>query len=80
MPTVLRESGFSFKIYTADHKPMHVHARYQGSEVLINLGSATESVSVRENRGLNEVQIRRAMRIASENQRFFIARWREIYE
>ncbi len=80
MPTVLRESGFQVVIYTNDHFPRHVHVKYQGREALINLGSEIEDVSFRENRGLNNNQLRRAIEIVKINKLFLIAKWREIYE
>ena len=79
MPTVLRESGFQVVIWTDDHLPMHVHVKYQGRQALINLGSETENVFLRENRGLNRSQLRQALEIVGRNQIFLIAKWREIY-
>ena len=46
MPTVLRESGFSVKIYTEDHAPMHVHVRHQNREAVILLGVETEGAAI----------------------------------
>jgi Domain of unknown function (DUF4160) len=80
MPTVLRESVFSVKIYTEDHAPMHVHVRHQNREAVILLGDDFEDVSIRENRGLNAVQLRRAVTIVKEHRQFLIGEWREIYE
>lgn len=80
MPTVLRESGFSVKIYTEDHAPMHVHVRHQNREAVILLGDEIADVSIRENRGLNAVQLRRAVNIVKEHRQFLIGEWREIYE
>lgn len=79
MPTVLRKNGFSFKIYTEDHAPMHVHVRYQNCEAIVLLGSEDEKVSIRENHGLNFAQLRRAVRITDEYQIYLISKWREIY-
>ncbi|MBA2736856.1 MAG: DUF4160 domain-containing protein [Pyrinomonadaceae bacterium] len=79
MPTVLRKNGFEFKVYTDDHEPMHVHARYQGREAVIYLGNENERVALRENRGLNRILVNRALRIAAEHQLFLIESWREIY-
>ncbi len=30
MPTVLREGGYQFIIFTSDHHPPHVHVRREG--------------------------------------------------
>ncbi len=80
MPTVLGKSGFSFKIYTEDHAPMHVHVRYQNREAVILLENENGEVSIRENRGLNSVRLRRALNIANDYQEFLIDKWKEIYE
>ena len=80
MPTIIRKSGFQVVIYTDDHLPMHVHIRYQGREAVVNLGTETESVVLRENRGLNRNQLRRAFEIVENNQLVLIAKWRELYD
>lgn len=54
MPTVLRESGFNFRIYTDDHEPSHVHVIKAGKEAVITLGSETIRPIVRENYGMNK--------------------------
>ena len=76
MPTVLRESGFNFKINTHDHAPMHVHVWHQGREVIVNFGG---QVAVRENYGLNRGELRRALSIVRQHQTFLQNCWREIH-
>ncbi len=76
MPTVFRESGFRFMIYTEDHAPMHVHAWYQGRQVIINFEG---NVAVRENYGLNHSELRRALSIVRQHQTFLQNYWREIH-
>ncbi|MBA2495147.1 MAG: DUF4160 domain-containing protein [Acidobacteria bacterium] len=76
MPTVLRKSGFSFKINIHDHEPMHVHVWKQGRQVLINF---EDTVSMRKNYGMNQNEIRQAINIVVENQEFLQVKWREIY-
>jgi hypothetical protein len=75
MPTILRQSGFSLIIYTKDHEPMHVHAWHQGNEAIIEFENG---VSLRENNGMNRTQIKRAMRIVTQNSELLIEKRREI--
>ena len=76
MPTVLREGGFNFKINTHDHEPMHIHAWYQGREVIINFEG---SVALRENNGLNRSELRQALSIVRRHRTFLQTCWREIH-
>ena len=80
MPTVLRKNGFSVRIYTQDHAPMHIHIRHQNSEAVVPLGDEIEGVFIRENRGLNAVQLRRAIDIMRMHREHLIGEWRKIYE
>ncbi|MBL8147442.1 MAG: DUF4160 domain-containing protein [Anaerolineae bacterium] len=38
MPTVLREGGYQFLMFTSDHPPAHVHVRREGklAKVMLN--------------------------------------------
>jgi hypothetical protein len=77
MPTVLRESGFAFMIYTDDHRPMHVHVWRQGREAVLEIENG---VHIRENYGLNRREMRTAVQIAEENVQLLIDGWRRIHE
>jgi len=79
MPTVLRDTGFEFRIYTNDHGPSHVHVVKAGNEVVINLGSATTRPMVRENFGMSTTNLRKAFLIVNQNQRFFLQEWRRLH-
>jgi len=79
MPTILRQSGFEFIIRTHDHLPPHIHVLHGGAEVLINLGLDDGLPSIREVRRMNIRNVSRALLIAIENNRIFLARWREIH-
>jgi DNA/RNA-binding domain of Phe-tRNA-synthetase-like protein len=76
MPTVLRKSGFRFRIYVDDHEPMHVHVWHQGAKAVIEI--ATKTVSVRENEGMNKNTLRRAISIAQENLELLRDEWNKI--
>lgn len=76
MPTVLRKSGFSFRIYADDHEPMHVHVWHQGAKAVIEI--ATIAVSVRENQGMDRNTLRRAISIAQESLELLRDEWNNI--
>jgi len=76
MPTILRESGFHFKINTDDHEPMHVHVWHQGNLLIVNFEAAIE---IRDNYGFNISEVRRAVAIIEENQAELQARWKGIH-
>ena len=76
MPTVIRQSGFSIMIYTDDHEPMHVHAWYQENYAIIEFEN---DVFLKENRGLNRSQVKRAIEIVNEHRDLLIESWRGIY-
>lgn len=76
MPTVLRQDGFSFMIYTRDHEPMHVHVWHQGNEAIIRFEN---EIVLLEVTGLTRQECRRAMSIVWDNRDFLIGKWKEIY-
>ena len=76
MPTVLRESGFDFKVNTDDHEPMHVHIWHQGNLLIV---SFDEDIEIRNNYGFNNNEARRAVRIVETNQLYLQGRWGEIH-
>ena len=77
MPTILRQNGFAFMIYTDDHNPMHVHVWYQGNESVLQFETA---IHIRENNGMNRRQLRAAVKIAEENLLLLQSEWTRIYE
>jgi hypothetical protein len=78
MPTIHREHGLRFAIYTDDHEPAHVHA----------IGDGEAKIAIRGADGLPELVYavrlsprdrRRAMDVVLERQEAFLARWAEIH-
>ncbi|HEX2093925.1 MAG TPA: DUF4160 domain-containing protein [Longimicrobiaceae bacterium] len=79
MPTIYRESGFAFRIYTDDHDPPHVHVRYAGERAKVRIGDEETPASV-EDAGIMRVpNLVRAVRIVDANWRLFLERWEEIH-
>lgn len=77
MPTVHREFGLRFAIYTDDHEPAHVHV----------LGDGKLKIAIRGDGGLPQMiyavgmkatDRRRAMDVVLQNQEAFLASWDEI--
>jgi hypothetical protein len=75
MPTVLRERGFEFRIFTSDHPPAHVHAFKAEAEVVIIL----TDLSVREAVGASEREISTGLEIATAHRAHLLAKWEEIH-
>jgi hypothetical protein len=79
MPTILRQNGFEFVIRTRDHLPPHVHVFLSGTEVVLNLGIDKKTPLIRELRGMQTRNIRRALEITVENNELFLAEWWRIH-
>lgn len=71
MPTVLRAQGFKLSFYAGDHDPPHVHVRYGGAEIIVDLGTG----QTRDNRGMKPPDIVRAVRIVEQHQDMLLAAW-----
>lgn len=80
MPVILRSEGFVFRIYTADHRPAHVHAFNGDGEAVMVLDGGDGLPCVREVAGMREPDVRRAYRIVEAHREEFLARWRRIHE
>lgn len=63
-------------IYTRDHAPAHVHVFYQGSEAIIEF---EEEITLRNNRGLNQSRLKKAMIIVHDNREILRQVWRDLY-
>lgn len=76
MPTVLRQGGYTFRIYLNDHPPAHVHVFKAENEARVTL----ETIEVVSNIGFNTRDIRRILEIAKEHQAILLAAWDEYHE
>jgi hypothetical protein len=75
MTTAHRDSGFVFRIWSNDHAPPHVHAWKAGKSVIINL----DRVEVRTNKGMNDADVVRAVRIVLGNREKMLQVWRDTH-
>ena len=79
MVTVLRAHGLRVVIFSNDHPPAHVHVFGDG-QAKINLLGADYAPELVWADAMSRGQVRRAMRIVTEQQAFLLARWKEIHE
>ena len=77
MPTALEMDGFRIVIYTNDHAPAHVHVVRGDGEAKINI--ASERVALVSAYGLKKTDIKRAVRIVSENRELLLQKWIETH-
>ena len=75
MPTILRQDGFEFRVWTNDHEPPHVHVFKAGGQVKIEIKTA-EAVAVWNMRARD---VRSAEMVVAENQELFFKAWRKIH-
>ena len=78
MVTVLRAQGLRVVIYLNDHDPAHVHVFGDG-EAKINLIGADGVPTLIWADGMNRGDVRRALRIVTDEQTALLARWEEIH-
>jgi hypothetical protein len=62
-------------IYTRDHSPAHIHIHKNGKSAKI----AINPVSLMENRGLSDKDLKIALEIVEENKLLFQTKWIEMY-
>ena len=78
MVTVHREGGMRIMIFGDDHEPAHVHVFGDGT-VKINLLGADGKPELVSADGITRGDIRKAVRIVSEQQSYLLMRWRDIH-
>jgi hypothetical protein len=75
MPTVHREDGLRFVIYSQDHPPPHVHVKQAGCELKIRLSDAT----ITRNDGFTARQQARIRDIVISRRREFEDAWHGLF-
>lgn len=78
MTVIHREHGLRFIIYVDDHEPAHVHVRGDG-DVKIDLGRLSGEPALIFSKGMSTADIRRAMRVVTEQRATFLEEWRQIH-
>ncbi|MEO9191558.1 MAG: DUF4160 domain-containing protein [Acetobacteraceae bacterium] len=79
MVTVHRARGLSIVIFVDDHEPAHVHVFGDG-HAKINLVGTDGAPELAWVNGMNRGEVRRAMKVVTEQQVHLLARWREIHD
>lgn len=79
MPTVYRQDGFEFRIYTNDHDPPHVHVFKAGGQVKIAIGDEKTAPSVLLRKGMSNKDAVKAVLSVDQNQEHFLESWRKYY-
>jgi len=80
MPTVHREDGLRLVIYPNDHLPCHVHVFRGDGEVIIQLGSKTETPLIDQIYGdISNKDIAKALEIVQANQVKLLELWKSIH-
>lgn len=80
MPTVLRERGFSVRIYLNDHPPAHVHVVSANGQAKINLGSKNDPPSLLKIWGMSDQEALKALELIKAHQKDLLQQWKQIYE
>jgi hypothetical protein len=75
MATAHRESGFTFRVWSNDHEPAHVHAWKSGELAVVNL----TPVSVRSVRGMKPSDVARAVAIVEAHRDKMLQVWRDTH-
>jgi hypothetical protein len=76
MPTILKKSGFSVRIYLNDHEPAHVHVIKADGEARIkikNEDGEPEWLSVSQK--MSDKDANRALEIVKEHQSELLEQW-----
>jgi len=80
MVTVLRAQGLRVVIFANDHGPAHVHVFGDGQAKVHLPPSPHGEPELVWADNMSRGEVRRAMRLVTEQQAFLLARWREIHE
>ena len=75
MVTVHREAGFRFIIFADDHEPAHVHVFGDG-QAKINLAGRDGLPELVSCTGMTAGDLRKAMRIVTEQQASLLEQWK----
>lgn len=75
---MLRAHGLRVVIFTNDHRPAHVHVFGDG-EAKINLLGANGTPELIWADAMSRGEVRRALRVVTEQQKFLLARWEDIH-
>lgn len=76
MPTVLILFGLKFKIYTAEHQPLHCHVTSQDGQAKFEI---RDEVKLIENKGMKPKDLSLARAILEENLEVIQEEWKKLH-
>ncbi len=74
-PTVLRQAGYQFIIFTSDHPPAHIHVRGSGHLAKVRL----DPVEVERTAGFSAGELNKILDIVENNRSLLLAEWDKYY-
>ncbi|GHT17643.1 hypothetical protein AGMMS4956_21140 [Bacteroidia bacterium] len=77
MPTIISFAGLKFRVYTREHKPMHVHVVSSDGAAKFNLEGV---ITLVENKGLTSKQISKSKEIIAKNIDNIRREWKRIVQ
>jgi hypothetical protein len=80
MATIERAKGFSFRIYTNDHEPPHVHVIKNDGEAIIELGDENNPPTIREVYGMRDRDVAIAYNLVKQFKIKLLNGWKERHE
>jgi len=75
MPTILREGGYQFIMFSSDHPPGHVHIRREGKLAKVSL----DTLEFERDGGFNRGEQSKIIEIIRVNLDFLLAEWERLY-
>ena len=79
MATILKEDGFSIRIWSNDHLPRHVHVFKGDGECVINLQGTDSLPELREFYGMKRKEVAKAIQLVYKHQEKLIEAWIKIH-
>ncbi len=74
MPTIFEQDGYKFFFYSNEHEPIHVHVRRGDGEAVFEM---EEQIELRESQRMKMNELRKALKLASENRELIVEKWHE---
>lgn len=75
MPTIYRERGHAYVIYSQDHPPPHVHVKHAGCEAKVFL----DPVAVERHFGFTQQELSRIKDVVRAHAHEFAGSWHGIF-
>lgn len=74
MPTVLRAGGFSFRFYSDEHEPPHIHCKNSDGVAIVEISTCRV---MRTEGEIRDRDIRKALALVREHRDLLEAEWRD---